>query len=547
MKIHYPDNWAEKSDQEKFRFISDNIKASPEDAYGYAMLGEYYNGVNQNLAYLSYEQAAFYCERNRGDSADLQDLKSRLSALRSDEKVTVRPASFIILSMNTLDFTRKCLDTIRETCRKGSYEIVVVDNDSVDGSKEYLEEQSDIIFLSNNYNAGFPAGCNQGIRAASEHNDIFLLNNDTELPYNAFFTLRLGLYAHEKNGSAGSCTNYSKWQQLIPEKFTTREEFMAYGRRINIPRENAYELKNWLVGFAVIIRRDVFDLVGYLDERFTPGCHEDTDYGYRIMEAGYRNVLCWNSFILHWGSKTFFTNKMAYGNIVENNLRKFTEKWGFTPTYYNAVREDLISLILHDPDSSFRVLDVGCGAAEMLSRIQYLFPHAKCYGVERNKKIAFMASTKTNIFQGDIEKSYLPYEEDFFDYIILGDVIQDFYDPDSVLKKLGPYLKKDGYLLSSVNNLLNAQTVYDLLHGSFHYTEQGIKRFHQSGFFTLGDIRNLFSRNGYAICFNVRMRTPHTTTEIDPEFFDKLCQIPGVVERRQFDECGYNMRIRKNR
>ena len=167
--------------------------------------------------------------------------------------------------------------------------------------------------------------------------------------------------------------------------------------------------------------------------------------------------------------------------------------------------------------------------------------------VERNEKIAFMASTKTNIFQGDIEKSYLPYEEDFFDYIILGDVIQDFYDPDSVLKKLGPYLKKDGYLLSSVNNLLNAQTVYDLLHGSFHYTEQGIKRFHQSGFFTLGDIRNLFSRNGYAICFNVRMRTPHTTTEIDPEFFDKLCQIPGVVERRQFDECGYNMRIRKNR
>ncbi len=546
MLFDYPDNWGGKTAQEKFRYISEKIAESPEETGGYAMLGEYYRAINPNLAYLSYEQAAFYCEKNGAAAEELQSLEKTLEDLRSLETVTVRPASFIILSMNTLDFTRKCLETIRDTCRRGSYEIVVVDNDSEDGSREYLMEQDDVVLILNDYNAGFPAGCNQGVRAASKKNDIFLLNSDTELPVNAFFTLRMGLYADPRNGSAGSCTNYSKWQQLIQEKFTTREEFMAYGRKTNVPRENAYELKNWLVGFAVLIRRDVYDLIGDLDERFTPGCHEDTDYGYRIMQAGYRNVLCWNSFILHWGSKTFFKNKMAYGNIVENNLRKFTEKWGFTPTYYNSVRDDITGLILHDKDSTFRLLDVGCGTGEMLARLQYRFPNAKFYGIERNEKAAAMAATKTNVFCADIEKAYLPYEEDFFDYIVLGDVVPEFYDADAVLAKLKPYLKKDGYILSSINNLLNAVTVHDLLTGSFFYTRQGTRRFTQKRFFTLDDIRKLYARNGYAIHFNLRMKTPHAETSINPAFFDSLCQIPGVVERRQFDECSYIMRVKKN-
>ena len=545
MQFTYPTDWSSRTDQERFNYISGKIAENPEEALFYAMLGEHYERANENLAYLSYEQAAFYTEKNGDSAEDIHFLEEKLKKLGASEKMTVHPASFIILSMNTLAFTKKCLETIRETCRKGSYELVVIDNNSEDGSREYLAGQEDVVFISNDYNSGFPAGCNQGARAAAKKNDIFLLNSDTEMPVNAFYTLRMGLYADPKNGSAGSCTNYSKWQQLIPEKFTTREEFMAYGRRTNVPKENACEFKNWLVGFAVLIRRDIWDKVGELDERFTPGCHEDTDYGYRIMQAGFRNVLCWNSFILHWGSKTFFGNKMAYGNIVENNLRKFTEKWGFTPTYYNSVRDDIAGLILHGKSDSFRLLDVGCGTGEMLGRLMHSYPNAKVYGVERESAIADMAATKAPVFKGDIEKDYLPYEEEFFDYIVLADVITDLYDAPAVLRKLHPYLKKGGFILSSVNNYLNAATVYDLLHGSLYYTADGRKRFNQIRFYTLDDIRRLYAENGYAVNFNVRMRTPHATTAAHPEFFDALTKIEGVVERRQFDECGYLMRVSK--
>ena len=113
MTFEFPEYWSEMSDHDKFLYISEKITSFPESADGYAMLGEFYYNDRPNLAYLSYEQAAFYCERYGKDPEELQYLEGRLRELRSMESVTVRPASFIILSMNTLEFTRNCLDSIR--------------------------------------------------------------------------------------------------------------------------------------------------------------------------------------------------------------------------------------------------------------------------------------------------------------------------------------------------------------------------------------------------------------------------------------------------
>ncbi len=86
-------------------------------------------------------------------------------------------------------------------------QIIVVDNASEDGSVEWLRGQKDILLIENQENRGFPAGCNQGIAAADADADIFLLNNDTILPENALFWLRMGLYESEKNGAVGSVSN----------------------------------------------------------------------------------------------------------------------------------------------------------------------------------------------------------------------------------------------------------------------------------------------------------------------------------------------------
>lgn len=56
-----------------------------------------------------------------------------------------------------------------------------------------------------------------------------------------------------------------------------------------------------LIGFAILIKRQVLNIVGLLDEQFSPGNYEDDDYGLRVLKAGFQNVLVHNSFIIHLG------------------------------------------------------------------------------------------------------------------------------------------------------------------------------------------------------------------------------------------------------
>ena len=85
--------------------------------------------------------------------------------------------SIVILTFNKIDYTIKCIESIRKYTSLGSYEIIVVDNASTDGTKEWLKAQGDIIKIFNKENLGFPKGCNQGIEIATG-NEILLLNND---------------------------------------------------------------------------------------------------------------------------------------------------------------------------------------------------------------------------------------------------------------------------------------------------------------------------------------------------------------------------------
>ena len=86
--------------------------------------------------------------------------------------------SIIILSYNTLDLLQLCIKSIREYTEEGTYEIVVVENGSKDGSAEWLKKQDDIKGVYNEENQGFPKGCNQGLEIATG-TELLLLNSDT--------------------------------------------------------------------------------------------------------------------------------------------------------------------------------------------------------------------------------------------------------------------------------------------------------------------------------------------------------------------------------
>ncbi len=475
---------------------ANGLTINPKNYELYVILGEYYLSKNMNQAYLCYENAHFFCE-NKEDKMMIEEIMDKLL---STGKVSVRKASFIILSYNLLEFTSNCIESIRMMVPESAREIVVVDNASEDGSVEWLREQEDIVLVENTENTGFPKGCNIGIEAADCENDIFLLNNDTLMVDNALFWLRMGLYESDEVGTAGSVSNYCGNMQQVAGNIRENDKLMKYGFMNNVPMEFPYEEKLFLIGFALLIKREVYNIVGKLDERFTPGNFEDNDYGLRVLQAGYKNVLCRNSFIIHFGSKTFKKSANTYNDIMQVNAGKFKEKWDIDPRYYFYPRRELVNLIEEPTEKEMNILDIGCGCGAMLGYIKGLYPNTTAYGVEIVEKAAGFAKHMADVVCGDIETLDFPWEEEFFDYIIMGDVLEHLRRPDIVLKRLHKHVKKGGHIIVSMPNVKHYSVILPLLfNDEFTYSDAGILDTTHLKMYTGLEIRKLIEESAFKI------------------------------------------------
>lgn len=80
--------------------------------------------------------------------------------------------SIVILTFNNIEYTKKCIESIGKHTNKEEYEVIVVDNNSTDETREWLPKQKDLKIILNDENVGFPKGCNIGIQASKKENDI---------------------------------------------------------------------------------------------------------------------------------------------------------------------------------------------------------------------------------------------------------------------------------------------------------------------------------------------------------------------------------------
>lgn len=457
----------------------------------------------------------------------------------------IRFTSIILLTYNQLDCTKLCIESIRKFTPKGQYEIIVVDNNSTDNTVEYLKSQEDIKAIYNDYNVGFPKGCNQGIEIAKGDN-ILLLNNDTIVTPNWLNNLDNALYSSEDIGVVGAISNSCSNGQAINVTYQNIDEMIDFASLLNMQNStDKYELKQYLVGFCYLVKKSVLNKVGYLDERFTPGNFEDNDLSLRILLEGYKLLLCKNVFIHHFGSQSFGENTNSYANIFYSNKSKFDNKWGVDVLHGSEVRTNLVNLFNKDNNEPINILEIGCGTGATLLHIKNLYKNANLYGIEKGKNSAKIASTCANIINEDIEKLILPYEENFFDYIILGDILEHLQDPWKLLKKLKPCLKSDGYILAGIPNIMHISIIREIINGSFSYQESGILDKTHLRFFTLNEIAKMFSISNLQIeeVYPVQYYTQQH--EEEEALIKKLCEITSEENRMQYLSGQYIVKARR--
>lgn len=253
------------------------------------------------------------------------------SCLKQSEKKEPRLTSIIIVCFNQLEYTKKCLQSI-ESYTTVPYELILVDNGSTDGTKEFLEKYAkkhcECNVICNDDNLGFAGGNNRGISIA-KGDYILLLNNDVVVTNNWLPRLIEHIELDEGIGMVGPVSNAVSGPQQVAN--TSYGQNLAKMKKFaqNHRKYNASKTQDVLrlVGFCLLIKRYVLDIIGTLDESYGNGNYEDDDLCLRSRIAGFRNIIVHDVFIHHYGSMTFKGNSIDYTNSLLTNKKRFFEKW----------------------------------------------------------------------------------------------------------------------------------------------------------------------------------------------------------------------------
>lgn len=235
--------------------------------------------------------------------------------------------SIIILAWNQLGYTRACIESIRKFTQ-APYELILVDNGSRDATGNYLQTIPGAKVIRNKENQGFARGCNQGIRLA-EGDYILLLNNDTVVAPRWLENLTICLESAPSVGLVGPRSNCAGGPQFISVYYPNLRAAEDFARNFNRESNPSqwFEL-DMVVGFCMLIKREVVEKIGLLDETFGLGNFEDNDYCRRAKGVGYKILCAGDTFVHHFGNCSFIGNKVDYNKLFQENYRKYKAKWG---------------------------------------------------------------------------------------------------------------------------------------------------------------------------------------------------------------------------
>lgn len=399
--------------------------------------------------------------------------------------------SIIMLTHNQLEFTKKCIESIRNYT-KLNYEIIIVDNASSDETVKYLEEQNDLKIIFNSENVGFAKGNNQGYKIATGDTILFL-NNDVVVTSNWLESILNTLYDEKNTGIVGPVTNNISGEQKIFVSYDQNSlnglEDFAESNRLNNLGKKKKVLR--LVGFALACKKTVLEEIGLFDETFGIGNFEDDDLCLRALAKGYDLKIALDSFVHHFGSVTFRNIKVDYKKLMQNNQAIIQKKWGFNVNYFTFPRPEVVNLV--SPNVK-KVLEIGCGMGALSLELKERYK-CKVVGVEIDSKVAeFARQNLDEVFSEDIEILDLT-KLGKFDCIICADVLEHLRDPWAVIDKLANHLESGGELIVSIPNAANIEVLISLIQGDFTYKDAGILDKTHLRFFTRKTLPTLLPAN----------------------------------------------------
>jgi GT2 family glycosyltransferase len=241
-------------------------------------------------------------------------------------------ASIIIPCWNGLPYLKDCLKSVSRWTRE-PYEIIIVDNGSAAPTRRFLDEWGRRKgerrrLIRNSSNLGFTKAINQGMKAAKGRYLVWLNTDAVATPR---WLERLADCARRAPwiGAVGPLTNNEKGELNAASRklVFSLKRTAATAEALALQNAGRASAAYWLAGFCFLLKREAFERVGLLDERFGTAFYEDYDYCLRLRQAGYEVVVAEDAFVYHHWHKSF---ESEAGRLRQETLNRqiWIDKWG---------------------------------------------------------------------------------------------------------------------------------------------------------------------------------------------------------------------------
>ncbi|MDP2159352.1 MAG: glycosyltransferase, partial [Flavobacterium sp.] len=231
--------------------------------------------------------------------------------------------TLIMPVFNQLPYTIQAIESLQKFTDKESYNLIIIDNASTDGTDSYLKMISNaydnIIVVTNKENLGcakaFNIGHNIILKKEEKPEFILWINNDILFEDN-WLQKMLKRFENSSVGMVGPTSDFTSGLQNI---------------QYNIQGLKTEETK-FLIGFFQMMRTSLVEQIGEIEESYGMGGAEEIDYCIRARKVGWKFLIARDIFIKHFGSKTLQT---LFGETIEKMNayhlsihQKLVDKWG---------------------------------------------------------------------------------------------------------------------------------------------------------------------------------------------------------------------------
>jgi len=258
-----------------------------------------------------------------GNNTILNHLPKQVKPLEKQKSVAI-----IVVNWNQKKFLSACLSSLKIKTEYQNYQVIVVDNGSLDGSVEMVKQGfpwADIVVLDKNY--GFSIGNNKGIFYALKKYEpqyVLLLNNDVEIVQANWLTKMISVAESEDNvGIIGCKLIYPEGKtQYIGTNVTVKGlAWLDPSKEGSFP--DVFDV-DAVLGACFLIKKAVLDKIGLLDVGFSPFVHEESDFCMRAKKAGYRTCMVLSVSVVHFWKKSIGkVNSTSVEFVVRKNTIRF--------------------------------------------------------------------------------------------------------------------------------------------------------------------------------------------------------------------------------